>query len=72
MKEGIYKMLNNAYEKVNAENFIITESWRKQKARLQLQDPRAKIKYSYKTKQFTILYDLPADYYKLKDIKVVL
>jgi len=71
MKEGIYKMLNDSIEKLNHEQFIITESWRKTKARLQQQDPRAKIKYSYKTKQFTILYDLPKNYFEIKKITMI-
>ena len=41
---------------------IIWESWRNSKKKLQKQCPKAKIKYSYKTKQFTILYDLPSNF----------
>lgn len=38
------------------------KNWRKIRDSLQLQHPRAKIKYSYKTKQFLIIYPLPKDW----------
>lgn len=70
MKEGIYKMINGAVEKVDPRLFIIVESWRKTKARLQEQYPTAKIKYSYKTKQFTISYDQPQDLTRIESITI--
>ena len=69
MKEGIYKMMNGAIEKLHAEQFILWESWKKQRDRLQEQYPTAKIKYSYKTKQFTISFDPPVDY-KIENIVI--
>lgn len=65
VNEGIYKMINGAMEKLAVEQFILIESWKKQKSRLQEQYPGAKIKYSYKTKQFTIEYGLPSDFQKM-------
>jgi hypothetical protein len=62
VKEGIFKVVNGAYERLSQEQFILRESWKKTRDRLQAQDPRAKIRYSYKTKQFTITYDLPSDF----------
>lgn len=55
-------------ERLNVQQFIVMESWKKQKARLQEQCPGAKIRYSYKTKQFTIEYDLPSDFKKITSI----
>jgi hypothetical protein len=66
MKEGVYKMLNGAIEKINQEQLILMESWKKTKARLQEDYPTATIKYSYKTQQFTVLFPLPKDLFKLK------
>lgn len=63
-------MLNDVYEKLNNKQFILMESWKKQKVRLQNQFPGAKIKYSYKTKQFTIVYDLPSDLKVTNIIKI--
>lgn len=68
--EGIYKMINDSYEKLNQEQFIIIESWRKQKARLQSQYPTAKIKYSYKTKNFKIMFGMPSDFRIISDIHI--
>lgn len=65
-QEGIFKLLNGAMEKINHEQFIIQESWRKQRARFQQEHPTARIKYSYKTKQFTIIYGLPSDFKIIK------
>ncbi len=64
--EGIFKMINGAYEKLNQEQFIIRESWKKTRDRLQLDAPNAKIKFSYKTKQFTVYYSLPVNWKVLK------
>lgn len=63
-------MVNDSYEKLNQEQFICRESWKKQKTRLQEQYPYAKITYSYKTKQFTIRFELPDDFYTITDIKL--
>jgi hypothetical protein len=52
-----YSLLN----KINPLAFTIRESWRVQRDRIQKEHPTAKIKYSYKRKQFTILYPLPKD-----------
>lgn len=68
--EGIFKSLNGAFEKLNHDQFILRESWKKTRDRIQLQHPTAKIKYSYKTQQFTILYDLPSDFARINDIKI--
>lgn len=64
-------MFNNLYQKVNIQNMIITESWRKTRARLKEQYPNTKIKYSYKTKQFTIVYDLPSDFSSIVKIDFI-
>lgn len=60
--DGIFKIINGSLQKLNQEQFIIRESWKKTRARLQESAPTAKIKYSYKTQQFTIIYDLPSDF----------
>jgi hypothetical protein len=66
--EGIFKQINDAFEKINHENFIIKESWKKELERLKKEFPNSKIKYSYKTKQFTIKFNLPHDYMKIKGL----
>ena len=63
-------MINGAYEKLNKEQFIIRESWKKTRDRLHVEYPGAKIKYSYKTKQFLITLNLPNDYLRIKDIEI--
>lgn len=65
-------MINGAMEKLNREQFIIRESWRKTRDRLQKENPTAKIKYSYKTKQFRIEFGLPSDLmnWRITDIKL--
>lgn len=69
-KEGIFKIINGAMEEINPKVFEIIESWRKTKARLQEQYPSAKIKYSYKTKQFLVEFPLPSDYHNIESIKI--
>ncbi len=71
MKEGIFKMINGSMEKLNREQFIIRESWRKVRDRMQRENPTAKIKYSYKTKQFTILFSLPNNFKEITKIGIV-
>lgn len=66
MKNGIFKMINGAMERLNQEQFIIRESWRKTRDRIQKENPTAKIKYSYKTKTFRIEFGLPSDLLNLK------
>ena len=68
IREGLYKMINGEMERLNQEQFIIRESWRKVRDRMQRENPTAKIKYSYKTKQFTIFFGLPNDYWKIAKI----
>lgn len=68
MKEGIFKMVNDMFERVDPMQFIVLESWKKTRDRLQKEHPTAQIKYSYKTKQFTIEYPLPSDYLKIISI----
>ena len=47
------------------------ESWKKTRDRYQKDNPTAKIKYSYKTKQFTIIFPLPKDFCAhIKSIKM--
>lgn len=58
-------------EKLNQEQFIVIESWRKTRDRILAQYPNTKVKYSYKTKQFTIYYDLPSDIKYIKSVKIV-
>lgn len=72
MNEGIYKIINGAMEKLNEEQFITRESWRKTRDRLQRENPTAKIKYSYKTKQFRIEFGLPSDLlnWRIMDVKL--
>lgn len=59
----IYKIINGMRHRLDKNIFV--ENWKSQKARLQKEYPTAKIKYSYKTKQFTIFYPLPNDYVKI-------
>ena len=68
MEEGIYKILNGSIEKLNKEQFILVESWRKQRDRILAQYPNTKVKYSYKTKQFTISWGLPSDFKYIKSV----
>ena len=58
---GLLKKINNQYERLNCEQFILREGWRKTRDRLQKENPNAKIRYSYKSKQFTIEFGLPKD-----------
>ena len=70
MKENeIYKIINDVRHRIDRNIFI--ENWRSQRDRLQKENPTAKIKYSYKTKQFTILYPLPKDYLKIKSFTLI-
>jgi len=69
MKEGIYKLPDISTDL--RDMFILRESWKKTRDMLQEQHPNAKIKYSYKTKQFRIIYPLPSDFYKLQSIKIL-
>ncbi len=70
-KEGLFKMINDSLEEITIEQLIIRESWRKQKARLQEQYPNSKVKYSYKTKQFTIEFGLPQDFKIITDLQFI-
>ena len=68
---GIFKMRSDGTkDEIDPRIFHIVESWRKTKARLQEQYPTAKIKYSYKTKNFLIEFPLPSDYYQIKSISI--
>lgn len=72
IKGGIWKILNDGkIEGIPQENFIITESWRKQRDRLLAQYPNTKVKYSYKTKQFTISWNLPSDFKSITKIDII-
>lgn len=71
MNEGIYKLVNGEVEKYNTHLLTIDESWKQQRMRLQVECPGAKIKYSYKTKQFTIIYNLPSDFKILSTIQMI-
>jgi hypothetical protein len=62
----IYKIINGIRHRLDRNVFI--ENWRSQRARLMKEHPTAKVKYSYKTKQFTILYPMSKDYFKILSI----
>ena len=63
---SIYKIINGVRHRLD--NMIFMENWKSQKARLEKEHPTAKIKYSYKTKQFTILYALPSYFIEINKI----
>ncbi len=69
--EGIFKEINGAMEKLNQEQFILRESWKTTRDRILRDHPTAKVKYSYKTQQFTIVYDLPKDFWAVDSIKIL-
>ena len=70
MKEGIYKKVNDSIKSIDYNQFIVLEPWTKTRDRLKKVYPNAKIKYSYKTKLFTILFNLPSDFKNIKDFKL--